>query len=68
MTNWTARTVDIDLSFLGSGNYKMEVFKDGLNADKVGTDYVKETVNVPADRHLKVSMAPGGGFAARIFK
>jgi alpha-glucosidase len=68
MTNWTARTVDIDLSFLGSGDYKMEVFKDGLNADKVGTDYVKETVNVPADRHLKVSMAPGGGFAARIFK
>jgi alpha-glucosidase len=50
MTNWTPRELTLDLSFLGAGDYKMELFKD------------------PADRKLTVKMAPGGGYAARIYK
>jgi len=42
MTNWNARDISIDLSFLGEGNFEAEIFKDGLNADRDATDYAKE--------------------------
>ena len=31
-------------------------------------DYKKEVIPVPTDRKLKIHMAPGGGYAARIQK
>jgi len=68
MTNWDPREMELDLSFLGDGNYKAEIFEDGVNADRKATDYKHETVDVPQDRKLKIAMAPGGGYAARIFK
>ena len=68
MTDWNARTLDIDLSFLGDGDFVMELYRDGVNADRAARDYVRETVPVPDSRKLKVHMAPGGGFAAVIQK
>jgi alpha-glucosidase len=41
MTNWTRRDITLDLSFLPDGNYKVEVFKDGINADRAARDYKK---------------------------
>lgn len=67
MTGWTAMDMEIDLSFLGDGNYKAEIFRDGINADKIGTDYVKEIQDVPSDKKLKVKLASGGGCAIRIY-
>ncbi|MDR0574124.1 MAG: glycoside hydrolase family 97 protein [Tannerella sp.] len=66
MTNWDARELELDLSFLGEGDFKGEVFRDGINADRVARDYKKETIDVPANRKLKVSMAPGGGYVVKI--
>ena len=68
MTDWNERTIELDLSFLPDGQYEMEVFKDGPSAHVTATDYVRETVKVPADRKVQVKMAPGGGYAARITK
>ncbi len=68
LTNWDARDMELDLSFLGTGNYSIELYKDGINAHRAGRDYKKEVIAVPGDRKLKIKMAPGGGFAARIFK
>ena len=68
MTNWSAREMVIDLSFLGEGNYKGEVFKDGVNADRAARDYKKEIINIPANRKLPISMAPGGGYVIKISK
>ena len=34
LTNWTPRELDLDLSFLGEGDYTLELFKDGINADR----------------------------------
>lgn len=68
MTNWDKRDQEIDLSFLPQGNYKAEVFKDGINADRAARDFKYEVINVPADRKLKISLAPGGGFVGRIYK
>lgn len=68
LTNWTPRELDLDLSFLGEGDYTLELFKDGINADRAARDYKKEVISVPTDRKLKIHMAPGGGYAARIQK
>ena len=65
-TNWEARELELDLSFLLPGKYVMEVFKDGVNADRAARDYKKETVSLPGDGKVKISLAPGGGWAARI--
>lgn len=66
MTDWNARTLTIDLGFLGEGAYTAELFRDGVNADKAARDYKRESVEIPADRKLTVKMAPGGGFALKI--
>lgn len=59
-----SRTADIDLGFLGSGDWEIELFCDGVNAGRHAEDY-RRTV-FPAKDNLHVSMACGGGFAARI--
>jgi alpha-glucosidase len=67
MTNWDARTLEVDLSFLQAGKYNAEIFKDGVNADKKASDYTKEIVQIGADRKIKIDMASGGGYAMRIY-
>ena len=66
LTNWDARELLLDLSFLGEGNWTMEIFRDGANADKAARDFAHEIVRVPADRKVNIKMAPGGGWVARI--
>jgi alpha-glucosidase len=66
MTDWTARDMEIDLSFLPPGNYQMEAYQDGANADRYGSDYKKVTSAVSNTTKLKIKMASGGGWAARI--
>ena len=68
LTNWDARELTLDLSFLGEGNYTLELFKDGINADRAARDYKKEVISVPADRKVTIKMAPGGGWAVKIYK
>ncbi len=66
MTDWTPRTLDIDFSFLPDGNFTMEAYQDGVNADRYATDYKKVTTQVTKTTKLKIELAPGGGWAARI--
>lgn len=68
LTNWDSRDMELDLSFLGEGEYKAEIFEDGINADRVGKDYKRRVIPVPADRRLKIHMASGGGHVMRIWK
>ncbi|WP_195476177.1 glycoside hydrolase family 97 protein [Bacteroides finegoldii] len=68
LTNWDSRDMELDLSFLGEGEYKAEIFEDGINADRVGKDYKQKVIPVPADRRLKIHMASGGGHVMRIWK
>ena len=63
LTNWSAREMSIDLSFLGEGTYSAEIFKDGINADKDPTDYKREIVKVASTDKLEINMANGGGLA-----
>ena len=66
MTDWDGRMWWLDLSFIPEGDYVMEIFSDGLNADRAACDYEKETRDLPADRRICINMAPGGGFVAKI--
>jgi alpha-glucosidase len=66
MTDWTARDLDIDFSFLPDGEFHMQSYEDGVNADRMGADYKMKKSTVNKATKLKVHLAPGGGFAARI--
>jgi alpha-glucosidase len=66
MTDWTARDLDLDFSFLPDGNFQMQAYEDGVNADRMGSDYKMTRTQVNNKTKLKVKMAPGGGWAARI--
>ena len=68
LTGWDARNLELDLSFLPEGSYQVEIFRDGINADRAACDYRRELIELPADRKIVAKMAPGGGFAARIVK
>ena len=66
MTDWSAREMTLDLSFLPEGSYQVELYRDGANADRAASDYRKEIVDLPSDRKINIKMAPGGGWVAKI--
>jgi alpha-glucosidase len=66
LSDWNERDLDLDLSFLGPGEYNMEVFQDGINADRYASDYKHTRLDIKPDLKMNVHMAPGGGWVARI--
>lgn len=68
LTNWDERELELDLSFIGEGNWEAQVFMDGVNANRIASDYKSETIKISPDRKLKIKMASGGGFAMKIYK
>ena len=66
MTDWTGRQLELDLSFLPAGEYTIDIFQDGINADRYAQDYKHLNRNVKSGEKMKIQMAPGGGWAARI--
>ncbi len=68
ITDWTPRELTIDFSFLAPGEYTVEIYQDGPNANKYGNDYQKLSEKVKKGDFWKIKLAPGGGWAARIHK
>jgi len=66
MTDWTARNLQLNLSFLPAGRYELDEYKDGVNADRIGSDYQRVKSTVDATTRLSLKLASGGGWAARI--
>ena len=66
LNNWTERDLTIDMHFLDNALYDMTMFQDGVNADKAARDFKKVSAKVPANRLVKIHLAPGGGWAAHI--
>lgn len=54
------------LDFLPAGEWKMTLWRDGVNAGKNAVDYKVETVTVTNNSVIPVWLAPSGGFAAVI--
>ena len=67
MTNWTARDQHLKLDFLDEGrDYVAEIVSDGINADKVGSDYMMTKRNIRAGDELDLRMMQGGGYVIRL--
>jgi len=68
ITNWDARDLVVDTSFLPKGTYKVELFRDGVNADRKAEDYRRVEQTYTVGDTLQVHLAPGGGFAMRLVR
>ena len=66
MTDWTARTLQLPLSFLPPGEYQAEIVADGANADRYAADYRIDRRVVRSQNTLTLELAPGGGYVARL--
>jgi alpha-glucosidase len=68
MSDWTPRTLQINLSFLEEGEYVAEIYSDGANASGYASDFKKTIQRVTQKEKLDINLAPGGGWVARIYK
>jgi alpha-glucosidase len=66
MSDWDAHDLEVDFSFLPEGNFTLDAYQDGVNADRDAMDYKKTSTQVNRTTKLKIHLAPGGGWAARI--
>jgi len=64
MTDWTERNLTIDFSFLPEGEFKIDIWQDGINADRNASDYKKISQTVNRNTKLNIHLAPGGGWVA----
>lgn len=65
MTDWTERDLSISLHFLGGGEFAYTLCRDGVNADRYGSDYVLGQGKFEAES-FRVHLAAGGGFLLRL--
>ena len=65
MTNWTARELDIPLTFLTNGKYTAEIYADAEDAAHYPKNVSIRKQTVDRTMHLKAQLAPGGGYAVR---
>jgi alpha-glucosidase len=61
--DWDARSLELSLSFLPDGEYVAQIYKDGLNVDRVAEDYKLTEQTVTAADKLNIQMGACGGFA-----
>ncbi|NDV81788.1 glycoside hydrolase family 97 protein [Bacteroides sp. 51] len=63
MTNWDARTIEVDFDFLSPGvEYQATIIKDAPQSSEEPTQYICEDITVTSATKLQVDMAKGGGF------
>jgi alpha-glucosidase len=65
MTNWTPRELDVPLGFLGDGRYTAEIYADADDAAQYPKSVTIQKQTVDRNAHLKLRLAPGGGYAVR---
>jgi alpha-glucosidase len=66
LTDWSKREMEINMSFLPAGDYEMEIFQDGINADRHAQDYKHMKTSVKSGDKMKINLAPGGGWIAKV--
>ena len=66
ITNDDPRTIELPTDFLKPGRYDIEIIEDGINASTAATDYKLLRRQIKAGELLKLQLAPGGGWLARI--
>jgi alpha-glucosidase len=64
MGDWTGWNLKIDSRFLPAGEYEMEVFEDGPNADRNAQDYKRSVKRIKSGDSMQLGLAQGGGYVA----
>jgi alpha-glucosidase len=68
LTNSEPRQLNIRLNFLGAGNWKMQLWKDGADAAENAEHLATEERTVQSGDTLSLQLAPAGGCVARLQK
>ena len=66
LTDWTSRSFDIALDFLGDDDYLLESWQDGINVDRHAADFKYAQQSVSDQSRIKIEMAKGGGWVGII--
>lgn len=67
MTNWDARTVELDFSFLPDAKtYQATLYTDAGDAGTEASHYTVKTLQVTRKTRLKLPLAKGGGAVAMV--
>ena len=65
MTNWSGRSLDVPLNFLGSGSYTAQIYEDAPDAAIEPKHVTIREAIVDNGQALRLNLAPGGGSAIR---
>lgn len=66
ITDWNERVIELKTDFLQQGRYRLEAIQDGINAGLRAEDYKRIETEFRAGDVLKLNLASGGGWVARI--
>lgn len=66
LNNSKGKTIEIPLTFLQEGEYKIESWSDTKNSNAEPIELNKQSVNLKTSKPLKVTLANNGGYAAVI--
>ena len=67
MTDWDERDLQLDLSFLPKGyNYEMTLYQDGINVNRIATDFKQIKLTVNHTYSERIHLAKGGGLAVML--
>jgi len=61
MTDWTARSLEIPLDFLGVGEFEARIWSDAADANDHPANLVEETRSVTGTDRITARLASGGG-------
>ncbi len=66
ITNQNEKNLNLSTDFLKQGKYHIEIIEDGVNANTRAEDYKKVERDIISGDILKLKLAAGGGWVARI--
>ncbi len=66
MTDWSPREFEVDMNFLDKRKYNCSIYEDGINSDRYGSDYHHFEKTISQGDSLRIKLAPGGGWVAKI--
>ena len=68
MNDWTPRDIDLKFDYLEGEEFTIDVYQDGVNADRYASDYRYQQITIKRGETVRMHLAPGGGWVGKIRK